>query len=835
MRWVRTIVSLLLAAAAFWALDNRHGTFPALGKLLNPFAGFWQNGARSDEIPETLDVPGLREEVRVVWDDRHVPHIFARNDHDLFLAQGYVAASLRLWQMDFQALYTAGRISEVVGEIGLRQDIFTRRFGLPWAAENAVRAFRDAPGTTEALDAFTAGVNARIKDLGRKGLPVEYKILDYRPEPWTDLKCALLLKAMAFSLTSYNQDAAMTRMKSRDGWGSIIDALFPLFSPLVDPVIPPGTPLDFQPVPAPAPREEKTGDEAGSRAVAAGLPAGERSSAAPEPEEFASPGYRTGPDVGSNNWAVGGKLTRDGFPILCNDMHLELSLPAVWYEVQLSAPGINVRGVAFPSAPLVVAGFNEHIAWGFTNGTDDVLDWYDTKFKDETHAEYLYGGAWRRSDVREEAIKVRGGATVVDRVVTTLHGPIVRWADEPAFSNMDVPAGAALRWLGHDASNEFATLNALDRAKDYEDYLKALDSWVCPGQNFAYADRDGTIALWHNGKYPLRWKGQGRFVLDGSDPADDWAGWIPRGHVPHVKDPDRGFVSSANQAPTDAAYPYYFGWDYAPYERGARINEILRSARDVTPADMVRMQADVLDIRARTVLPTLLAIVRGEAATEGEKRCVDELAAWNFEARAAFIAPTVFREFWNELNRLTWDDETTEEMGRMPWPSSQVMVDQIINHPRGEFFATGGRSRPPYDTLSEIAPRAFRAAVANLEKRLGPFSEAWRWGKVKGTEIRHLARIPGFGRKIEADGAGQVIDAISSVWAPSWRMVVELGGEIRAWGNYPGGQSGNPGSKFYEDRVDDWAAGKPCELVFLKSADEPDPRVVGRTIMRGAR
>jgi penicillin amidase len=235
------------------------------------------------------------------------------------------------------------------------------------------------------------------------------------------------------------------------------------------------------------------------------------------------------------------------------------------------------------------------------------------------------------------------------------------------------------------------------------------------------------------------------------------------------------------------------------------------------------------------VLPTLLAIVRGEAATEGEKRCVDELAAWNFEARAAFIAPTVFREFWNELNRLTWDDETTEEMGRMPWPSSQVMVDQIINHPRGEFFATGGRSRPPYDTLSEIAPRAFRAAVANLEKRLGPFSEAWRWGKVKGTEIRHLARIPGFGRKIEADGAGQVIDAISSVWAPSWRMVVELGGEIRAWGNYPGGQSGNPGSKFYEDRVDDWAAGKPCELVFLKSADEPDPRVVGRTIMRGAR
>jgi len=835
MKRARAIISLVLAAAAFWALDNRHGSFPALGKLLNPFAGFWQNGDRGDAIPKTLTVPGLREEVRVAWDEHRVPHIFARNDHDLFLAQGYVAATLRLWQMDFQSSYTAGRISEVVGAAGLRQDIFTRRFGLPWAAENTIRAFRDDPETREAIEAFTAGVNARIRAIGRKGLPVEYKILDYRPEPWTDLKCALLLKAMAFSLTSYNQDAAMTRMKGWVGRGSVIDTLFPLFSPLVDPVIPPGTPLDFVPVPVPSSGEEGAGEGAGPRAVAAGPPAGESSSGAPGQREFASPGYRTGPDLGSNNWAVGGKLTRDGFPILCNDMHLELSLPAVWYEVQLSAPGINVRGVAFPPAPLVVAGYNEHIAWGFTNGTDDVLDWYDIRFKDDTHSEYLYGGEWRRSEFREEAIKVRGGATVVDRVVTTVHGPIVRWKGEPAFTNMDVPAGAALRWLGHDASNEFATLNALGRAAGYEDYLKALESWVCPGQNFAYADRDGTIAIWHNGKYPLRWKGQGRFVLDGSDPANDWTGWIPHAHVPHVKDPDRGFVSSANQAPTDAAYPYYFGWDYAPYERGARINEILRSARDVTPADMVRMQADVLDIRARAVLPRLLELVRSEAATEGEKKCVEELAGWNFEARAAFIAPTVFREFWNELNRLTWGDETTGEMGSMPWPSSQVMVDQILNHPRGEFFAAADQNGPPFGTFTEVAPKALHAAVEKMERRLGPFGDAWRWGKVKGTEIRHLARIPGFGRKIEADGAGQVIDAISSVWAPSWRMVVELGHEVKAWGNYPGGQSGNPGSKFYEDRVEDWAAGKPYELVFLKSADEPDPRIVGRTVMRGGR
>jgi penicillin amidase len=825
MKWVRAIVTLLLAAAVFWALDNRHGTFPALGKLFNPFAGFWQNGSRTDAVPETLAVPGLREEVRVVWDARHVPHIFAANDHDLFLAQGYVAASLRLWQMDFQSLYTAGRISEVVGPIGLRQDIFTRRFGLPWAAENSLVALRDDPKTKEALGAFTDGVNARIKDLGRKGLPVEFKILDYGPEPWTEYRCALLLKAMAYVLTSDNQDAAMTELRDQEGgWKDFIDRVFPVYPPLVDPVIPPGTPLDFTPVPMPA----HGGSVTGAAAAAAGT-----CSSAPQ-NGFVSTGFRTGPGIGSNNWAVSGKLTRNGFPILCNDMHLELSLPAIWYEVQLSAPGLNVYGVSFPAAPLVVAGYNEDAAWGFTNGTDDVVDWYGITFKDDARTEYLFGGEWRKTTVREETIKVRGGKTVVDRVVLTHYGPVVRWKDEPAFVNMDVPAGAALRWLGHDPSNEFATLYALDRAKNYGDYVEALKSWVCPAQNIVYADREGTIAIWHNGRYPLRRRDQGRYVLDGSDPADGWLGWIPRGHVPHVKNPDRGFVSSANQMPADAGYPYYLGWDFAPYERGARINEILASAHDITPPDMVRMQADVVDIRARAVLPRLLDIVRGAAVTESEKKSYENLLGWNFEARAGLIAPTVFQELWNELGRLTWDDEKTDKMERMTQPVSQVMVDMVANGHGAEYF--DDRTTPGLETLEEVAVKAFQTAVANLEKRLGPWGDDWRWGKVKGTALGHLAMIPGFGRTdVDADGADHVINAIQEGWAPSWRMVVQLGPEVKAWGNYPGGQSGNPGSRFYDDFVDDWAAGKPYELVFLRSADEQNQAVVGRTMMRSVK
>lgn len=838
MKRARAIVSLLLAAAAFWALDNRHGAFPALGRLLDPFGGFWQNGGRLDRVPPSIALPGLHGEVRLAWDDRRVPHIFAADDHDLFLAQGYVAASLRLWQMDIQALATAGRLAEVAGPSALRQDIFNRRFGLPAAAEAAARAFAADAATREALEAFAAGVNALIREIGRRRLPVEFKILDYRPEPWSAYKCALLLKAMAYALTSFNRDAAMTRLLEQGGrWPAALEGLFPAAPPLVEPVIPPGTAFDFAlrrvaDPGRPAAPAGTSGPGIGGARPEAGEPGDVQSGPLAAPA-LGPPVRRTEPGLGSNNWAVAGRLTRGGHPILCNDMHLELSLPAVWYEIQLAAPGINVRGVAFPAAPLVVAGFNENVAWGFTNGTDDVLDWYRIAFRDDTHAEYLYGGAWRRAEVREERFKVRGGREAVDRVVTTVHGPVVRWPGEPAFAAMDVPEGAALRWTGHDPSNEFATLNALDRARDYDDYVTALEGWSSPSQNFAFAARDGTIALWHNGRFPLRRPGQGRFVLNGADPADDWAGWVPHDRLPHVKDPARGFVSSANQAAVDATYPCDLGRDFASYERGARINELLRAARAVAPEDMVRMQTDVVDIRARTVVPRLAELLGPAAGTEAEKRSVEELRAWNFEARAASIGPSIFRELWNELERLTWDDEAGGEAGRMVRPASQILVDLIVNDPGSAWF--DDQATPGREDLAAIAVRAFRGAVASLEARRGPFGTAWRWGLVKGTEIRHLGHIPGFGLKLDVDGAGQVINAISTVWAPSWRMVVELGPEVRAWGNYPGGQSGDPGSRFYADRVPDWAVGRSYELVFLRSADAPDPRIVARTVLKGGR
>ncbi len=742
-----------------------------------------------------------------------MPHIFARNDHDLFFAQGYLTARDRLWQMEFQAFYAGGRLSEIIGRQGLESDRFNRRFGMGWAAERAVEATDKDPDSLAPDQAYADGVNAWIRRLRRKDLPVEYKVLDYAPEPWTLLDSALLLKFMSYDLTGYNDERWMTAARKALG-EAVVDELFPLEPPkFVEPVIPPGTAWDFTPVAAP--------NAGGSRADAV---AGSEPPAA-DPDR---------PEVGSNNWAVAGARTKSGHPILANDPHLRLTLPSIWYEIQLAAPGLNAAGVSIPGTPLVIIGHNDRIAWGFTNAGSDVLDWYAIKFKDASHREYLYDGKWRAASVRTEVIKVRGEKPFVDRVVYTHHGPVVWLEGEPAPANKAVPAGAALRWTAHDPSNELLTFYRLDRAADYEGYLGALAAWDCPAQNFAFAGADGTIALWHNGKFPLRPKGAGRYVLDGSNPSDEWPGWVPHGHNPHVKDPARGFVSSANQKPTDAAYPYYLGWDYASFERGNRINELLGGMKDITPEDMARMQNDDLSLRARMVLPRLLRQVADRDLSTEEKWALDELRGWDFGNRAGLAAPTIFAEFWNAFNEKTWNDEKKGELWGMRWPRSEVTIDLVLNHPDSEFF--DDRGTPQREIMGDIANAAFRAAVKTLRAECGPPGRSWTWGARRKAAIGHLGRMPGFGREnLPMNGGGNAVNASGPGFGPSWRMVVELGPEVRAWGILPGGASGNPGSRYYDTGVDDWVAGRIYPLLFLKSADDAQPGVVARTLLRGAK
>lgn len=809
MKWLKPLCAIVFALALFYGLNYKHGDVPPLGKLLNPFAGFWQSHASGDVILSNQQLPELQAPVEIVWDDRRVPHVFAQNAHDLYFAQGYLTARDRLWQMEFQTHAAAGRLAEIVGARALEHDRYRRRIGMVYAAENALKAMQAETESRLVVEAYTKGVNAWIRSLSTQDLPLEFKILDYRPEPWTPIKCALLLKQMAWTLTSSNNDRIMSLTRSALG-EALMQKLYPIYPPGQDPIMPATTQWNFPP-------HATTKPSAPFRSSLSG--------ATINRERVST--------EGSNNWAVAGNKTASGYPILCNDPHLALTLPAIWYEMQLVSPEVNVYGVTLPGTPAVIIGFNQSLAWGVTNAGSDVLDWFEIKFKDEKRAEYFYDGMWRPTQQRVEEINVRGGATVRDTVVYTHHGPVPYRKDEKPF-NLETPAGAAMRWTAHETSQEMATFLQLNRARNYDEFVAAIAHFDCPAQNFVFADSAGDIAIWHNGKFPLRWQEQGKYISDGSDPAYDWQGWVPREQVPHVKNPERGFVSSANQSATDLNYPYYLGSDYAAFERGGRINEYLAAKTQITPQDMMALQNDAVSLFAQKVLPRLLELLPTQSFEAEQKKLYDALAAWNYEYRTDLAAPLLFNTWWRELYELIWKDDMKVGENELKYPRRDVTMSLILNEPNNSFYDI--KTTPEPETLSALTLQAFQSMQRKLTEEHGTFGANWHWEKARGTDIAHLARIPGLGRMhLPTPGNGDNVNAITKTHGPSWRMIVALGPQVRAWGIYPGGASGNPGSRFYDNMVDDWVAGEYYELLYLKSAHETHARISGKTSLRGGR
>ncbi|MBN2356541.1 penicillin acylase family protein [candidate division KSB1 bacterium] len=806
MKYLKALLAILLTAAIFYGLNFPHKKIPPIGKLLNPFAGFWRNNIATDQLPGDLRLDGLKGPVTTLFDDRLVPHIFARNDHDLYFAQGYITAKYRLWQMEIQTHSAAGRLSEILGRETVEYDRFMRRIGLTYAAEKSLRAVEQVPELHQAVDAYCDGVNAYIQSLKPGDYPVEYKLLDYAPEPYTPLKGMLLLKYMAWDLTGYNSDKVMTQAaQTLDP--ATMKLLYPMHAPLTEPVIPAGTRWPFEPNIPIVPRQP------------ASVPFSHTQNM---PKKHSR---------GSNNWAVSGSKTKNGHAILCNDPHLGLHLPAIWYEIQLSSPTHTVYGVSLPGAPFIIIGFNNHLAWGLTNAYSDVIDWYTIRFKDEGCREYEYNKGWQQASQRIEKIKVRNSSALLDTVMYTHHGPVVyRSHEKPYYAS--IPAGAALRWKGHDPSNEAYAIYLLNRAADYAAFVRALSFYECPAQNFAYADTAGNIAIWHNGRFPLRWPEQGRYIMDGSMAENGWQGWVPHAHNPHSLNPDRGFVSSANQKPVDNSYPYYLGWDYGSFERGARINQLLRQMHQISPQDMANMQLDDLSIFARELMPALLAEISRENLIDTEKAALAVLEKWDCRFRRDAIAPTIFTRWREELAKVIFEDDLSTATRRLKYPDSEVMLQLIALEADNPLI--DDKNTAVHDTLAGLSASSLRAAIEKLTQQWGDMGESWQWRHTRGTDIHHLAQIPGFGRTaLPTDGNHDTINAIGKRHGPSWRMVVELNRPVTAYGIYPGGQSGNPGSEYYDSMVDDWLAGKIYRLLFLQTPDKDHDQIISKTELRG--
>lgn len=798
MKYLRSALSTLLVVSLVYFLDHPLGALPPLGPLLSPQHGFWQNAeSKQHSYSEDLKLPGLKGPVQVYFDERLVPHVFAANDEDLYYVQGYLHARFRLFQIDLQTRAAEGRASEFAGDKAIRFDREQRRLGMRFAAENALQEIEQDPLSKQIFDAYTRGVNAYIDGLTQAELPLEYKLLGVKPDRWSNIRSALLLKMMARNLSSGTEmDLSLTNAKSIF-IPEELKLLYPQVHDSLMPIIPKGT--EFA-APGVIPVRPITADS-----VFFG-------NAAKEPV-LAEEKNRPDPNNGSNNWVVSGSKTQSGSPILCNDPHLELSLPSIWYEIQLHGPASNTYGVSLPGSPFVIIGFNDSIAWGVTNAQRDVKDYYRVRFRDASKSEYWFDGQWRKSKLRIEAIQVKGKATIYDTVAYTLMGPVM--FDASFGDSLSKGESLAVRWTGHDPSNEGLTFYKLNRANNYDDYEAAIRTFMCPGQNFVFASKTGDIAIWQQGHFPARWPDQGLYVMPGEDSTFFWQGYIPQAENPHAKNPERGFLESANQRAVDSTYPYFIPGRYIT-PRGITIENKLNSMQQVTVQDLMNLHQDYFNTLAEDVRPLLLKYVDRNALTAKEKRYLELFEQWDLMADPDSKGQTIYECWFDTLQSAIWRDDLEQVKPSAPWPEEQTTMEWLKRDSQDLKFIDN-RNTPQRETLSELVTTALKITTNVLSEyeRQGRLN----WSLFKESSVNHLLRdaLPSFSRKkLRVGGNGNIVNAITKSHGPSWRMVVHLTASTEAYGIYPGGQNGNPGSRFYDDYIDTWVAGKYNRLWLMK-------------------
>lgn len=777
-----------------------------LGKLLSPQQGLWQNAEPLDEdYSAALVFPQLQGKASVYFDERLIPHVFADNEMDAYFVQGYLHAKFRLWQMEFQTRAAAGRLSEIVGHKALDYDRDKRRLGMVYGAENSLKEIEKDPVTLAECDNYTAGVNAYIESLTQSSLPIEYKLLGYQPEKWTNLKSALFLKYMALELTGYERDFEMTNAKSVFS-SADFDKIYPVIMDSVDPIVPKGTVF-----PPPA--------------VQLKVPSSADSLYYDTKDSTTIEGQKPDPSNGSNNWAVSGQKTATGYPILCNDPHLGLNLPSIWYEMQISTPSYNVYGVSFPGAPAIIIGYNDSCAFGFTNAMRDVRDYYTVKFKDESRKEYWFDSSWHPTTFRVEDIKIKDQPDYYDTVAYTNIGPVMY---DKTFSGGRSTnyENYAVRWKAHDPSNELKMFTLLNKAHNYRDYVKAIRYLHTPGQNCIFASKSGDIAIWDQGEFPAKWYRQGDFILPGTDSSYFWQAMIPQYENPHLVNPARGYVSSANQLPADTAYPYYLGGSYPPY-RGLEINRRLEKMVNITPGDMMKLQTDNYNVFAEMAMPVIIKNMQVDKLSPQELKYFNILRNWNLKNDRNSKGATLFVVTWDSLETVVWNDEFLKSHLDLPWPSESTLLEDIIKYP--DFKYLDNINTVQKETLPDDITAAFKMATAVI--RQADENGTMEWAKYKDTHVEHLARLDAFSRlHLPIGGGTNTINAAKEQHGPSWRMVVSLTPETQAYGVYPGGESGNPGSRFYDDFIDKWAAGKYYTLWMMKASEKNDPRVKWKMI-----
>jgi len=755
------------------------------------------------------NIPGLEGPVDVRYDARGVPHIFATSEEDVYRALGYVVARDRLFQLEIQTRAATGRLTELVGGQALGADEAPRALGMPRAAEQKFAALNPRGVSRRIMDAYADGINAYIDNLKPKDYPIEYKLLNTRPERWRSINSLHLLNQMGLTLAAGGPDHELLRAAALVG-DSAAESVFPVHTPIQEPI---------QPVPG------WTGPHDQFKQIAApGAPdtAAARVASLFKRFEGDDPGAETHRSYASNNWAVAPARTKNGYALLAGDPHLQLTLPSIWYEVHLVVPGkLDVYGVTIPGSPGVVIGFNRDVSWTFTNTGADVMDFYRETVDDTLNPErYLVDGEWRKIVTRVEQYRDRSGAVIhTDTMRYTHRGPMTH----------DHGEWVSMRWTVLDPSNEIRAFYDASHARDVNEFETATArSFWAPAQNMLAADRTGSIAIRSTGHFPIRPHGEtGQFIFDGSSSANDWTGYWPVDKYPQSVNPAQGFLASANQEPETPESQFgYLGGD-ADYEvwRALRINQLLRKSTNVTVDSMIRWQTDPSSVRADIFVPYFLSAARNEDSLGRHVADLDSAATllgqWDRKYTRDNTRAVLFETAMQQLSDFTWD-ELQRDGKRVATPSTAVLAE-LMSQPASSWW-DDRRTKGVVEGRDDILAKSLVAALHIVQKERGaPDSGGWRWDRVRFANIYHLLQIPAFselGIPVQGGVGTLAPSSGSGIFGPSWRMVVEMGPEIRAWGTLPGGQSGNPFSPRYADHLRFWESGTLQPLKFPRTAAE---------------
>lgn len=775
------IFSGILLFSTLVFLHFSWGDFPALGKLISPFQGCWQSADSPSLQDETYDFPALKQAVLVKYDEQFTPHIYAQNLQDAIFIQAYLHAKNRLWQMDMTTRLASGRLSEVAGMKTLETDRNMRRKGMVFAAENSTRVMLQNEKSAPIIRSYTQGVNQFIQELDDHHLPLEYLLMSFKPEPWTPLKTGLMLKFMADKLSGHTQDFELSL--ARQCFPDYFDNLYPLHLQEEFPVI--------------SSSSEKTNVQQVSNSDT-------RSFSLPKPIHHHQAAHQ--PAIGSNNWALSGSRTQSGFPILCNDPHLPLNLPAIWYENQIICPEMNVYGVSLPGAPAVVIGFNDSIAWGFTNGYRDVKDFYEVQLNASKSAcRFDQIDIPLRAQV--DTIFIKGGKPFLDTVYYAADG-VLNY--DAAFPKEGYEGRSFLmKWMAHRGSNELLALLGLNQAKNYHQYVEAIQSFECPHQNIVFAAASGDIAMWSQGQFIHRQSPQGRFVQERGNL--HWNLW-PMADNPHERNPERGFVMSANQVNTHRSDPSYYSGIFTE-ERAKRITNLLSANQKFSVQDMMRFQTDLYHQNAADILPFMLQQVQFYKWSPQEEIYLSQLKQWDYITHPDSVAPIYFSLWFGYLEAFIYDDDFGKYKSQLVYPNERATIELMKRDTLFPLFDL--KHTPEREDIRALCMKAFREMCHTADTL-----QDKKWYQFKNTSAKHLSRIPAFGETgIRIGGGHGIVNAASHQDGPSWRMVVHFSQPIEAYSMYHSGQSGNPGSPFYLNKLSDWAQGNYFKIRFMQPQD----------------